>query len=69
MEQPTGTIPLEAVVPIANLFERAFTPSGVRPSPESGLGGAEWVSFKSKAMRSDTGTVILRVLPTCPCAS
>jgi DNA-binding helix-hairpin-helix protein with protein kinase domain/Tfp pilus assembly protein PilF len=67
MEQPTGTIPLEAVsLPVANLFERAFTPSGVRPSPESWIEALRGLASNLKQCGTNTGHSYLKSLPTCP---
>ena len=67
MEQPTGTIPLEAVsLPVANLFERAFSPGGVRPSPESWIEALNGLALNLKQCTANTGHSYLKSLMTCP---
>ena len=67
MEQPVGTIPLEAVSqPVANLFERAFAPGGVRPSPESWIEALKGLASSLKPCVANSGHNYLKSLPTCP---
>jgi DNA-binding helix-hairpin-helix protein with protein kinase domain/Flp pilus assembly protein TadD len=67
MEQPAGTIPLEAAsLPVANLFERAFASGGVRPSPEAWAEALTGLASNLKPCAVNSGHTYLKSLPTCP---
>ncbi|MDX6614311.1 MAG: hypothetical protein QOD75_3497 [Blastocatellia bacterium] len=67
MEQPTGTIPLEAVsTAAANLFERAFASGGVRPSPDEWIGALDRLASNLTQCKTNAGHYYLKDLSSCP---
>lgn len=67
MEQPAGTIPLEAVSNAAAvLFERAFERGGVRPSPDEWIGALDGLASNLTRCGTNPCHYYLRSLSKCP---
>jgi DNA-binding helix-hairpin-helix protein with protein kinase domain/Flp pilus assembly protein TadD len=67
MEQPTGTIPLEAVsTTAAGLFERAFGRGGDRPTPNEWIGTLDHLASNLTRCGANRGHYYLKSVSNCP---